>query len=342
MDKMEIVGLIITILGVGCFSAIFTILYRAYTKSEINDIKSGKKDIDLIDEDIYDNLSHVKTRRRIIGIIKTVLFYGLMILIIPFFIFSIINKIQGSVTMIGNRGVLVVASGSMSEKNPENLYLFDNKLDNQFQRFDMIVIEKVKSPWDLSKYDVISYVNDEGINIIHRIVDIGFNSEGKMEFTTRGDANGFDAIDKFRPTIDDIQGVYVNKRIPVVGMFILFMQSSLGMITILALVYCLLMVDRYTTKITNIQEERLKKLKEAINFNLDEKIELKADYVETLYYKGYAYTFNEKGFIDKQEIKDEEFLKDSEEKIIRVLEDKDKNESTKTEYDVNNDESEEK
>ena len=336
MNKMDLIGLFITIVAVGCFSLIFTILYRAYTKSELKDIKSGKKDIDLIDEDIYDNLKNVKRRRKVFGVIKTVLFYLAMMIIIPFFIFSIINKIQGNVTMIGDRGVLVVASGSMSKKHESNLYLTENNLNNQFNKFDMIVIEKVSNPWDLKKYDVISYVNDEGINVIHRIVDIDINTEGEVEFTTRGDANAFEAVDKFRPTIDDIQGRYVNKKIPVIGMFILFMQSSLGMITIIALIYCLLMVDRYTSKITSAGNERLDKLKKAMNFDGDEKIELKANFLETLYYKGYAYKFNENGFIDKEEIKDDEVLKDSNEKIIRVLEDDNNNITSKTTHEIEN------
>ena len=333
MSKMDIIGLFITILAVGCFSLIFTILYKAYTKSELNDIKSGKRDIDLIDEDIYDNLKKVKRRRKAFSVIKTVLFYLAMMVIIPFFLFSIINKIQGDVTMIGNRGVLVVASGSMSKKHESNLYLNENNLNNQFNKYDMIVIEKVDNPWDLKKYDVISYINDEGINVIHRIVDIDINTNGELVFTTRGDANSFEAVDKFKPTINDIKGRYINKNIPLIGMFILFMQSSLGMITIIALIYCLLMVDRFTSKLTNASVDRLNKLKKAIDFKNDEKVELKAHFEETLYYKGYAYKFNEDGFIDKEEIKDQNMLNESSFKIIRVLDD---NLNTKTAHEIDN------
>ncbi len=322
MTNVEIVGLVITLIGVGCFSVIFTILYRSSTLSEIADIKSGKKDIELIDYAIYNNLSHVKVRNKTIRTIKSIVFYGLMAFIIPFVIFSIVNNIQGKITMIGNNGVLVVASGSMSVKHKENEYLVANNLNNQFDKFDLIVIQKVDNAESLRLYDVIAFKNDEGVTIIHRIVGMNCNSEGKIEFTTRGDANGRDAIDKFHPTIDDIQGRYVNKRIPLIGMFVLFLQSSLGMVTIIALVYCLLMVDRYTNKVWNEEEARLDKLRKAIDFeNENEKLNLKAQYVETIYYKGYAYLFNEEGFIDKKEIEDEQLFNKTNDTVIKVIED---------------------
>ena len=342
MSNTEIVGIIVTILGVGCFSLVFTILYSAYIKSEISDIKSGKKDIELIDEVIYENQSHVKVRRQIIGTIKSILFYGLMTLLIPFFIFSIINKFQGNVTMISDRGVIVVASGSMSVRNKENTYLFTNNLTNQFDQYDLIVIERVDNALDINLYDVISFVNDEGVNVIHRVVGINYNSKGQIEFTTRGDSNGYDAVDKFKPTINDIQGRYIDKKIPAVGMFILFMQSSLGMITIMALAYCLIMMDRLTSKITRVQEKRIEMLCNVLNFeNKNDTNEMKTHYLESIYYKGYIYLFNEEGFVDKKEIKDEDVLEKSNKTLIKIVEDMETNESTETNIIIEEDESEE-
>ena len=181
------------------------------------------------------------------------------------------------------------------------------RLNNQFDKYDIIVVEKVDSPYDLKLYDVISFVNDEGVTIIHRIVDINYyNEDGEVEFITRGDANADDAVDKFHPTIDDIQGKYVNKRIPLIGMFILFIQSSLGMITIIALAFCLVMIERYSSKILHEQENRLKLLKEYINFDHEYgSKEMFVSHVEKIYYKGSIYLFDENGFVEKLENKEE-------------------------------------
>ncbi|MEI3505411.1 MAG: hypothetical protein V8Q77_03990 [Bacilli bacterium] len=67
------------------------------------------------------------------------------------FIFSLINRFQNNVTMIGNRTVMVVASNSMSYKNEANSYLFDDSLglNNQFNTYDLIILEKVNNETDL-------------------------------------------------------------------------------------------------------------------------------------------------------------------------------------------------
>ena len=336
MTNIEIVGLVVSLLGVGCFAAVFTILYMTYSHSLINEYKTGKKDIELIDESIYDNLSNVKKRRKIIKTIKSVGFYGLMIIIIPFFALSLINKFSGNVTMIGNQGILVVATGSMSEKNEENDYLITNNLNNQFDAYSIIVIEKVEQDSDLELYDVISYVNDDGINVIHRIVKINYLSNGIIEYETRGDSNN--STDSYHPRIDDIQGKYIGKKVPLIGMFVLFMQSPIGMITMFALIYCLLMIDRFTNKIIKAQENRLAHLSEAIDYQTETELgTMSANFTETIYYKGISYKFNEEGFIDKEEITDKEILEKSSDSIIKIIENNNTNEVISSKISIDND-----
>ena len=322
METIEIVGIIVSIIGIGSFAAIFTILYVTYTNSTINEFKSGKKDIELIDEAIYDNLAHVQKRREIIKTIKSIGFYGLMIIIIPIFAFSLLNKFSGNITMLGNQGVLVVASGSMSEKNEANGYLITNNLNNQFDTYDTIVIEKVRYESDLKLYDVIAFIDEDGKTIIHRIIDIEFETDGRIHYETRGDSNN--ASDKFRPCIDDIQGKYIGKKVPVIGMFVMFMQSPIGIITIVGLLYCLITTDHLTTKLYNEQQKRLDKLSEAIDYrNETQQGTMSSKFVETIYYKGYSYKFNEEGFIDKEEITDNEILEKSNSSIIKIIENND-------------------
>lgn len=343
MSNVEIVGLIVSILGVGCFAAVFTILYMTYSKSTINEYQNGKRDIEIIDEAIYDNLSNVKKRRKIIKTIKSIGFYGLMIIIIPFFIFSLVNKVSGNITMINDRGIIVVASGSMSEKNEANHYIFENNLDDQFDTYSIIVVEKVENDSDLELYDVISYVNNKGVNYIHRIIGIHVNSNGVIEYETRGDSN--DATDTYRPTLNDIKGKYTGEHVPVIGMFVLFMQSSIGMITILSLIYCLLMIDYFTNKIIKTQNQRLDKLSKAIDYSKETETGImKANYVETILYKGFSYKFDENGFIDKEEILNKEYIDKSSSSMIQILEDKETNEviSEKILININDDGKEEK
>ena len=48
MSNLEIVGIIVSIFGVGCFATVFTILYVTYSNSLVSEYKSGKRDMQKI------------------------------------------------------------------------------------------------------------------------------------------------------------------------------------------------------------------------------------------------------------------------------------------------------
>ena len=84
-----------------------------------------------------------------------------MAIIIPVFALAIVSKVNGNVMMVGGNSIMVVASGSMSEKNKANNYLFTYNLDNQFQTYDIIGISEVKDKIEIPKdfYDKIKGEN---------------------------------------------------------------------------------------------------------------------------------------------------------------------------------------
>ncbi len=314
MTSTEIISLIVTVIGVFSFAAIFTILYKSYATSQIAELRSGKKDIELIDEVIYERQTKVKRRRKITKIVRTIVFYAIMILLVPLFIFSLVNRIQKNVTMVGNKTMMVVASGSMSMKNEANDYLITNNLNDQFNTYDIIFLEKVDNASDLKLYDTVAYINDKGINVIHRIKEI--RTDGS--YVTRGDSNNAD--DVYHPKFDDIIGRYTGSRLKGVGIFVIFLQSYAGIITVVSLVYCLIMIDRTAEKINLVQDKRIKQLEDVIDYSNESNVDgLKAEYVERIYYKGFSYTFDENGFIDKTEIKDVEYLEKSDSAMIKEV-----------------------
>lgn len=317
MTSIEIISLVITFIGVFSFSAIFTILYRNYATLLIAELRSGKRDIELIDEVIYERQTKVKRRRKIGKIIKNIIFYTVLAIVIPFFILSLINLFTKRVTMIGNKGLMVVASGSMSAKHKDNSYLITNGLDNQIPTYDIIILEKVKKE-DIKQYDIISYYDKvtypEGKNIIHRVREIKSNGS----YVTRGD--NVDTDDSYNPTYDDVIGRYTGKSIKGLGIFIVFLQSYPGIITVVSLVYCLLMIDRLTEKINRVQDKRIKQLEDVLDYS--EELDtngFKAEYVEKIYYKGFMYSFDENGFIEKKSIKGNEYSKKSDNAIIKEV-----------------------
>lgn len=306
MSSTDIIALIITLIGICCFASVISILYKHYIVASINDIKRGNKDIELLDLMIYENDKKVQRRNKITGIIKNVVYYTVLALLIPVFGLSIYSKIKNNVTTIGGNSVLVVASGSMSKKNPSNDYLFINNLNNQFQTYDMIVVEKVKSEDQLQTYDVIAFRNKKGTNIIHRIRSIS-KIDGVTHFITRGDA--VDGDDGFNPTFKDVIGVYRGKRIRSIGVFIMFFQSYIGIITAVSVVYTMIFISIYNRKLLDATYDREELLLTQFDIDaMDENsyIEFEKVICQKIYYKGHTYIFNEDSFIEKHEMNEEE------------------------------------
>lgn len=324
MTQVEIIALIVTFVGVISFATIITLLYHSYISSSIKDIKLGKQDADLIDEVIKDGSEQRQKRKKVMTIVKNSLFCVFLAIIIPVFALAIISKVNGNMMMIGGNSIIVVASGSMSTKHPSNDYLDKYHLDNQFQTYDIIGLSEVDSKDDLKVHDVIAFRNDKGMNVIHRIISFEDRADGKRYYTTRGDSNN--ASDTFKPTFENVLGKYNGKRIPIVGMFVLFFQSPSGIITALAVVYCLFMIDHLSNKMAKVADERLEILSQIFDIDnmSEEDIEImKIDYVEYILYKGNMYRINETGIIDKVAV-DENY---GDKKILELVENSDLEES---------------
>ncbi len=109
---------------------------------------------------------------------------------------------------------LVVLSGSMSGDAPDHIEVGD-----------LVFVVKTKAE-ELKKEDIIAFMKDGSVTT-HRIIDIATDENGKLLFTTKGDANNTEDMDPVSE--DDIVGIF-KSRIPKVGDFALFMQTPLGMI----------------------------------------------------------------------------------------------------------------
>ena len=333
MSSTEIISLVVTLIGIFSFASIFTVLYGSYASMSIKEINSGKRDIEIIDEMIHNNKDSVKKRSKIMGYVKSVIFYLTMCIVIPIFIFALISKFTNNAIMIGDKSVMVVASGSMSFKHENNGYLNTYNLNDQFSKFDIIILEKVDSAAKLRQYDTIAFVNDKGINVIHRIRTIKANGN----YETRGDSNP--SSDSYNPSFDDVIGRYTGKKINGIGMFVLFFQSYAGIITIVSLVYCLLMIDRMSEKINKVQSKRVEHLENALRLGADANAkDLQAAYSETIYYKGFAYHFKDGDFVEKLEITDGPYLEKSNDTMIKEVQNESDSSLVVEEETISNDE----
>lgn len=331
MNAKDVITILITLIGVASFAAIITILFKSYVNASIKEIRSGKRDIELIDEVLYEKQEKVIKKRKQMRILKKALFGVAFVFVVPLFIFSLIGKISGDIFFLNNEGLMVVASGSMSYKHDDNTYLVENNLNNQFSTYDIIYIKDVSNENELKLYDVIAFKTKQGKNIIHRIVEI-IETDGQIKYKTQGDA--IEEHDGFYPVFDDVIGVYTNKKIDGIGIIVLFLQSPSGIITIISIFYCLIILDKMSNKISLEEKDRLEKLENALKYNSYQKHDLKVEYKETIYYQGFAYEFDEKGFKEKREITDEF----DPNKMIQVITDKNKVKLSSKEIDIRSEE----
>ncbi len=309
MSGLDILSLIITIICLVSFCAVFTILFRSYFKNAEEGVIQGKEDLFLLqDLALEEEEKHSKKKRAKVIIQKT-LSYSLLALVILFFGFSLGAKISGSPLVFGEVGTLVISSGSMSKKNTANSYLWSQNLDNQLQTYDIIGVSRVHSPEEIKLYDIIAFQANDGRTIVHRVVEI-LETDGHTFYVTRGDANSSsdngDLYGDYLP-YEAILGEYNGVRIPVLGVFVIFLQSGAGIATIFSLIYCYFMYGYYRKRLDKAMEERVSYLVDTLNFDpLDTNNPAYCEEKEEIVYKGEIYLFSEGKFISSRKASEEE------------------------------------
>ena len=292
MPAIEIISLIISIVALASLCAIFTIFLRNYCKNTIQEIRLGKQDNEIINNEVIRKEKEKSKGFKVKETLKSISSYSLLGILMLILGYSLFMKITDTQMVFGSKS-LAVASGSMSFKNEVNLYL--ENYDNQIQTFDLIWVDKVEDESELKQYDVIAYKDEKNTIIIHRIYNI-VEIDGVNYYYTRGDANNL--TDTFVSTFDDIVGVYNNKRIPLLGMFILFAKSYVGMATLIGIIYYVYLFDNVTKKIDDETKNRVSQLVEVIN-NLKDKDSLKSEFIQYIYLDDNIYQFVDGHFVSK-------------------------------------------
>lgn len=157
----------------------------------------------------------VSTTAKVLNIIAIVL----SVILLPILVFNCILLVKGivnedEVPSFSGYTPLIVESPSM---------------EDTIMTGDLIFIKKIDIS-ELEVGDVITFYNPLGDGkslVTHRIIEITEN-EGARYFLTQGDNNNIDDKDPIHE--DDVLGVWTEKRVPLLGSIMLFMQKPLGMI----------------------------------------------------------------------------------------------------------------
>lgn len=310
MSAVEIITLFITILCLVSFCAVFTILFRHYYKSNIDSVSSGKEDIELIDNAIDEEKEKKSKAKKVWRLVGKIFSYVVLGGVFAIFIFSLVARVQENTMPFGNSTMVVIASGSMSEKN--NDFVKDKtepELNNQFDTYDIVGITKYPSQDKVTLFDVVAFKNKKNVTIVHRIVEVHTDEKtGEVTYLTQGDTNlaadntGGSQYSGYL-TYDRIIGKYDGRRIKGLGIFVIFLQSPAGIVTVLSVVYCLFMFDHFSSKYKKAIVERTNMLVSLIDYDLskEEADDVVSNYHETLLYKNQLYTFQDGKYVGKED-----------------------------------------
>ncbi|MCH3909033.1 MAG: signal peptidase I [Bacilli bacterium] len=257
MSLQAILYLVFSIILLALVAGLLTWAIHHQYSALSNGVEKGDEDASLLKE----NEKGPKKSKKTFNLIANILGDCLLLVLIGFFSFSLYSKISGNEPMIFGNESIVVASGSMSEKNKANSYLVENDLNNQFDTYDLIGISEYASQDEVALYDVVAYKSDSGITVIHRIIEI-HDESGSRTYLTRGDSNN--ASDNFDDTFyngylsyDRIIGRYNGFRWRGIGHLIYFFQSGYGIETVVAIIYLSLMFAKERNMYLKSRQKRL-------------------------------------------------------------------------------------
>lgn len=171
-------------------------------------------------------LSKKKIILNVIGII-------LCLILIPILVINCILIVKGltnkdEVPSIGGNAPLVVLTGSM---------------DPTIKAGDLIVCKKIDAE-EIQEGDVIAFFDPEGNGssiVTHRVIRIDVDPvSGEISFRTQGDNN--DIADMTPVPAENLVGIWTGTRIGGLGYVVLFTQSTVGLIVIIAVVVAAIII----------------------------------------------------------------------------------------------------
>lgn len=123
---------------------------------------------------------------------------------------------------------------------------------------DIAIIKKCKAD-EIKEGDIIAFRSGKSV-ITHRIVEIN-NSDSESKLVTKGDNNNSE--DRYPVNLETVEGIFVY-RIPKLGNFAMFLQTTLGTVIFISIPFILFIIfdvaqRKKDNKIQKQKQEKLEK-----------------------------------------------------------------------------------
>ncbi|MGA5689250.1 signal peptidase I SipW [Cytobacillus pseudoceanisediminis] len=148
--------------------------------------------------------------KRTMKVLSNMLTIILFLLLVTMVFIVISSKASGGEPQIFGNQLKTVLSGSM---------------EPTFKTGSIIAVKPVDDPSAIKKDDVITYVQEDGSFVTHRVIEVIKNGENTM-FQTKGDNN--EDMDSQPVLSQNVSAVYTGITIPYLGYLIDFAKSSKG------------------------------------------------------------------------------------------------------------------
>ncbi len=254
MTQYEIYTFFLCLIVFVALTALFSYLIAYLIKQMLRLIECGGVDKEILQE--YQD-SFKKKPARVFDVISIAISGVVCTALFLVFVFAFCLHMTETTYESGLPSLKVVQSDSMAVKHSQNAYLFADGLDDQLQTFDIVLTSPLPPENELQLYDIVVYERD-GEQIIHRIVKIeepNQNHPDRRYFTTQGDASQY--TDIYPVTYDMMRAVYSDVRVPLLGSFVMFMQSPAGWLCILLIVFAWIAVPVVESKLKKAKLSRL-------------------------------------------------------------------------------------
>ncbi len=173
-------------------------------------------------------------------------------------VYGAISRTNGNQLFIGNQAAVIIETASMSEAYSGNTYLKENDLldeKNRISQNSLITLKKVESEDDLQLMKVYAFKMESAekgrmITIVHRLINIGIGTDGHKRFTFRGDSNSSTMVGETALAFDSIVGEWTGYKNATLGYFVTYLQSSIGIITLVVAFLLLIIYSIVYSKMT--------------------------------------------------------------------------------------------
>lgn len=252
MANFEIYVFILCLIVFIMLTAVFSYLIAVIFKQDMRLIRAGMED-----DAILKAYTQEKDKNKTIKYVEMILSVLICAVLIIVFVFSAYVNVKENNFAKGVSSLKVVSSTSMASKNESNDYLFENNINNQIGMYDLIVMHPIPTEQELKLYDVVAYKID-GTIVLHRIVSIEEPNDAhpnQRYFMCQGDA--LSNPDRYPVLYSQMCGIYKGEKIPMLGHFVMFMQSPAGWLCILLTVFVVVVTPVMEKKLKAEENKRL-------------------------------------------------------------------------------------